>query len=124
MCFQFILEMINIDSLLNFLRKIIPKFRITSNKMCLPKIELELSKQNFAFKSAAIWNTVIDDIYDKCSPNDNNIMVPGTSGYSDLSAPISIIKLRLKALLFQIQSIKTPGHANEWMPNNFFDVKF
>ena len=98
--------------------------RITSNKMCLPKIELELSKQSFTFKSAAIWNTVIDDIYDKCSPNDDNIMVPGTSGYSDLSAPISIIKLRIKALLFQIQSIKTPGHANEWMPNNFFDIKF
>ena len=101
-----------------------PSPRISSNQMCLPKIELEISKQNFAYKGSAIWNSVIDDIYDKCEPNANNVMVPGSTGYSDLSAPISIMKIRLKALLFQTQSIKTPGQPNEWMPNNTFEIKF
>ena len=97
-----------------------PSYRNTSNTMLLPKHTLEMTKHNFAYNGSYMWNGLIGNVLDKCEPNKDNIMIPGSSKYSDLSTPITIIKNRLKDHLFNVQKIKTPGRPNEWMPNNFW----
>ena len=88
--------------------------------MILPRINLDNSKQNFVFSASLIWNSLIGKLLDKCTPNENGIMVPGSSTCSDLAAPISSIKGKLKDILFKAQKLVTPGRANEWMPDNSF----
>ena len=39
------------------------------------------------------------------SPNESYIMVPGSSGFFDLSAPISIIRSRVESILFEAQKL-------------------
>ena len=94
--------------------------RISNLLICLPKFNLEITRQNFVYSSSLIWNKTIKTVLDTCTPHVNNIMVPGSSSNSDLSASISIIKHRLKSLLFQAQGLQTPGRLNEWMPENFY----
>ena len=86
--------------------------------MCPPKFSLEISRQNFVYNASLIWNGIISQVLNKCDPYPNNIMVPGSSENSDLSASISFIKNRVKKHLFVSQSLQTPGRINEWMPNN------
>jgi hypothetical protein len=88
--------------------------------MRLPRVNLDISKQNFVFGGSLIWNRIIGDLLNKCLPNEYGIMVPGSSDCSDLAAPISIIKNRLKDNLFKVQRLETPGRSMEWMPNNNF----
>ena len=97
-----------------------PSPRNTNLLMCLPKINRDISKQNFTFSGSLIWNSVIGLVLNKCSPNDNGIMVPGSSKCSDISAPISIIKNKLKDTLLKTQKLETPGRAKEWLPDNNF----
>ena len=82
-------------------------------------------KQNFVLKSSSNWDALIDKIRDKCSPNLNGVMVPGSTAGSDLSASIAIVKNRLKCFLIEIQKqdpILQLGWSKsyEWYPDNFF----
>ena len=97
-----------------------PSPRNTNLLMCLPRINRDVSKQNFVFSGSLIWNSVIGLVLNKCSPNDNGIMVPGSSKCSDISAPISKIKNKLKDTLLKTQKLETPGRAKEWLPDNNF----
>ena len=54
-----------------------PSPRSSNFLMCLPRINLELSKQNFVFSGSLIWNTLIGKLLDKCFPNENGIMDNG-----------------------------------------------
>ena len=94
--------------------------RTTNFLLCLPRINLDLSKQNFLFNGSLIWNSLIGSLLNKSSPNENGIMVPGSSECSDISAPISFIKRKLKDILFKTQMLETPGRAKEWMSANNF----
>ena len=86
--------------------------------MILPRINLDISKQNFVFNGSFVWNNLISKLFDKCSPNEKGIMVPGSAECSDLSAPISSIKNKLKVILFETQKLVTPGRNMEWMSDN------
>ena len=88
--------------------------------MILPRVNLDISKENFAFSASLIWNGLVNKLLDKCFPNEIGIMIPGSSTCSDMSAPISTIKKRSKDILFKIQKAETPGRVNEWMPDNIF----
>ena len=56
---------------------------------------------------------------EKSDPNPNNIMIPGSSPNSDLSASISLVKKRLKKYLLGLQEVGVPTRPNEWLPFNF-----
>ena len=101
-----------------------PSYRSTSQTMLLPKYSLEITKHNFVYNGSYIWNGLIGNLLNKCIPNSDNVMVPGSSEVSDLSAPISIIKNRLKQHLFNTQQIKIPGRSTEWMPSNNWVPQF
>ena len=98
----------------------IPSPRTVNLLMCLPKINRDVSKHNFVFNGSLIWNSVIGLLLNKCSPNEDGIMVPGSSECSDMSASISIIKKKLKGMLFETQKLETMGRVNEWLPDNTF----
>ena len=94
--------------------------RSTSFLIRIPQFQLDLSKHNFVYIASTTWNSLIGKTIDKCKPNERNIMVPGSSGFSDLSAPISIIKSRVKSILFEAQKLTTPGREIEWFPYNMW----
>ena len=61
---------------------------------------------------------MIDKVLDPCIPLSDNIVIPGSSKYSDLSSPISVIKNRVKNTLFKAQQEEVPGCELEWLPAN------
>ena len=72
----------------------------------LPKAKIETVKYNFVFQALSIWNALIDKLLNKCLPNSDGIMVPGSVNGSDLSASIiAIIKNKLKDVLLYTQRI-------------------
>jgi len=97
-----------------------PSPRSTNLLMCLPRINLDTSKQNFIFRGSLIWNSLIGQLLDKCTPIENGLMVPGSSPSSDISASIALVKKRLKDLLFITQKYEVQGRVNEWLPSNTF----
>ena len=71
--------------------------------LILPRAILNKRKQNFFFQSATIWNKLLPCILMKCCAEDNGIVIPGSNINSDLSAPISFIKNKLKSSLLAQQ---------------------
>ena len=92
--------------------------RSTSNYLRIPLRSLELSKQNFVCNASSTWNSLIDKVLDSPLTNEKNIVIPGSAKFSDLSSPISVIKSRVKRLLFETQQLKPPGCKIEWLPIN------
>ena len=92
--------------------------RSTSYNICIPHFNLELSKNNFLCRASSTWNSLIDKVLDPCAPGENGIVIPGSGKYSDLSSSISVIKSRVKSILFQTQQEEEPGCELEWLPAN------
>ena len=91
-------------------------------RLLVPKVRLELFRQNFIFKSITIWNKLINIIFSKCKPNSKGIIIPGSAPHSDLSSSIVQVKKTLKCHLLSMQKlicINIPESSNEWIPTNF-----
>ena len=86
------------------------KFLPRSEKLILevPLVRLDVTKQNFAFKSTQIWNELSVKIFEKCHPLDNGLIIPGSAENSDLAASTSIVKKRLRSLLLSQQKQGDP----------------
>ena len=61
----------------------------------------------------------------ECRPNSNGIMIPGSANCSDLSAPISVIKKKLRYVLLLTQKLDSAHQlgwrkSDEWHIGNFF----
>ena len=93
-------------------------YRSSSQFLRIPMHNTDTAKRNFVYNASYFWNGIMKRIFEKCTPNENNIMIPGSSEFSDLSTPISIIKRKLKTILLETQKISIPGRPNEWMPHN------
>ena len=72
--------------------------------LLLPKVKLEKSKQNFLFSTSRLWNKLINSILERCEPEKNGIVIPGSKLNSDLSAALSVIKSKVKSFLLKEQS--------------------
>ena len=92
--------------------------RSSSQAIRIPKHNLELFKHNFVYNGSHLWNGIIKKVFEKCTPSENNIMIPGSNKFSDLSMPISIFKQKLKKILIETQKMSIPGRPKEWMPHN------
>ena len=77
----------------------------------VPRVKLNITKQNSVFKSTQIWNDISPEIFEKCSPNKIGLIIPGSSRNSDLSASTGIIKKRLKCHLLSSQKL---GNTLNW----------
>ena len=99
--------------------------RTANSLLLLPKINLEISRCNFLFRASILWNTLSVKLFNKCSPNDSGIVVPGSSLFSDITTPVSIIKRKLKALLIDTQKLSPVGcNDSEWSIDNFLHPSY
>ena len=72
--------------------------------LALPLVNLDISQNNFIFKSISVWNKLISVIFEKCLPRKDGLMIPGSSINSDMSASIGVVKNKLKQHLLHVQS--------------------
>ena len=79
-----------------------------------PIVALDISRNNFVFKSCHLWNKLINDILEKSMPDDKGIIIIGSSKNSDFCASIPFVQQKLKANLLNQQS---QGDI-EWLPEN------
>ena len=83
--------------------------------LLVPKVNLDISKNNFVFNACTIWNNFIGNILEKSLPLDmgkfKGTVVQGSSNNSDFCAAMSFIKNKLKSNLLDQQS---SGDTVEW----------
>ena len=86
------------------------KFLPRGEKLILevPLVRLDVTKQNFAFKSTLVWNDLSVKILEKCDALDNGLIIPGSAENSDLAASTSFVKGRLRNLLLSQQKLGDP----------------
>ena len=80
-----------------------------------PKVNLNVSKNNFVYNSSILWNSLIGNIFERSLPSENGIIVRGSSRNSDFCATIPFIKNKLKVTLLNQQE---SGDTMEWVPTN------
>ena len=90
---------ISISNLISFLPK------TDKLRLAVPRVKLNTTKQNFFFKSTQIWNDMSVEIFEKCSPSKNGIIIPGFSADSDLTASTDVIKNKSKHHLLSSQKL-------------------
>ena len=79
----------------------------------VPKVSLSISKNNFFFKAAQIWNNIVPNILQSPILDKRyNLVIPGSCENSDLTTPVSYIKSNTKTILFSIQS---KGEKQLWL---------
>ena len=92
-----------------------PGCRDANFLLLLPRVNLDISKNNFVFSASTIWNSLIGDMLEKSLPLDKGkfkgTVVQGSSENSDLCATVSFIKNKLKSHLLDQQS---SGDLVEW----------
>ena len=99
----------------------------SSNLLHIPLVKLDIAKHNFVFSASSLWNNLIDNIFTKLEPITistsstscrlpfNEIIIPGSSMNSDLSASIGYVKSKVRSLLQQLQC---KGDLNIWDNRN------
>ena len=65
-------------------------------KLHLPRVTLDISKNNFVFESCSLWNSLIGDILGRSIAGTNETIVRGSVLNSDLCAPVPFIKNKLR----------------------------
>ena len=80
-------------------------------KLIPPLVTSHKSMVNFVFKSSTLWNRLLPNILSKCKPEASGLIIPGSALNSDLSAPISFVKLKLKSALLASQR---KDHLSQW----------
>ena len=58
-----------------------------------------------------MWNKLSSVIFEKCMPQENGIVIPGSNRNSDIAASTSVIKSKLKLYLLASQKL---GNETEW----------
>ena len=79
--------------------------------LLLPRVNLDTSKHSFVFNSSKLWNKYKNLVFNKCTPLDNGILIPGSTSNSDLAASTSIVKCKFKSVLLASQK---SGDDTEW----------
>ena len=90
--------------------------RDTNFLLQLPKVYLNISRNNFVSKSSVLWNSLVSKVFEKCLPNESGMIIKGSVRDSDFCAPIQFVKNKLKGILLCHQK---SGDPIEWVPENF-----
>jgi len=85
-------------------------------KMSLPKVRLNISKNNYVFNSSALWNSLIGDVLEKDKPGDGGVIVRGSGENSDFCTTVPFVKHKLRNMLLCRQK---DGDPTMWKPLNF-----
>ena len=106
-----VFKMLKYQSPISLREKLILSHRNHSLNLILPRVKLDKTKKSFIFKSSITWNQMYPYILNKCEAEKSGIIIPGSALNSDLSAPISLVKFKLKSVLLARQ--KT-GDIIQW----------
>ena len=104
--------------------------RCTNMNLLVPRVNLDLAKNNFVFEASCIWNELIHVILSKCSPNESGIVVPGSMKNSDLTISIALAKNKLRDVLLNTQKIDPLkdllgwSETQDWHPENFLETHY
>ena len=60
----------------------------------IPKVRLDVSQQNFVYRSSEIWNSLIKHVFSICNVEESCIIIPGSTANSDLSASVAEAHIR------------------------------
>ena len=94
---------------------LIRKSSRTENLLLMPSVNLDISKQNFVFKSTQIWNKLTKILFINCLPHTSGIVIPGSTKYSDMTTPICVFKNKIKNHILYTQKL---GYAEIWAMEN------
>ena len=83
----------------------------------LPKFVLEISRNNFTFKSSSLWNALATKIFKKNIPGKDGIVIRGSVTNSDFCATVPFIKKKLRMILLKQQTL---GDETIWTTENAF----
>ena len=86
---------------------LVPSLRDSNLSLRIPKVRLDLSKNNFVFNACMLWNNFGNIVFSRIIPDANGIMVPGFSKNFDLAIPISVAKNRLSYFFGQSYLVPT-----------------
>ena len=90
--------------------------RDSSFLVYLPKVRLNISKNNYVFRSSELWNSLIGNVFEKSVADQDGLVIRGSARNSDFSATIPYIKQKLKSILLCRQN---SGDPTNWDPANF-----
>ena len=90
--------------------------RDSSYRVYLPKVKLNISKNNYVFRSSELWNSLISKVLEKNQADEDGLVIRGSVRNSDFCATIPFIKQKLKGILLCRQKL---GNQTDWCPPNF-----
>ena len=90
--------------------------------MKIPKFSKKRFCENFAFQGTKVWNSCIQKVLTNNCISVNDVVIPGSNFGSDLTTPISVVKRKLKEILFDVQELVVEGRELEWGPENAFPM--
>ena len=90
--------------------------RDSSCRVYLPKVKLNISKNNYVFRSSELWNSLISKVLEKNKADKDGLVIRGSARNSDFCATIPYIKQKLKGILLCRQKL---GNQTDWCPPNF-----
>ena len=92
--------------------------RKSERLMKIPNSSKKRFAENFAFQGSKIWNSCITKVLVNSCVTKNDVVIPGSTFGSDLTTPISVVKRKIKELLFDTQKVVVEGRELEWGPEN------
>ena len=61
----------------------------------IPKVRLEVSKQNVVFQATEIWDKMVKDVFQRSNTELSGLVIPGSTPNSDLSASVGYLKKQI-----------------------------
>ena len=110
-CYMETLKIMKLKCPVSLCNLLVPSLRDSNLSLRIPKVRLDLSKNNFVFNACMLWNNFENIVFSRIIPDANGIMVPGSSKNSDLAIPISVAKNRLRTFLLMTQK---QGNSIMW----------
>ena len=108
-----------------------PLFKLLNNSpseinmmLIIPKVKLDLAKNNFVFQASCIWNSLNKKVLNQyLLLNKDGVAIPGSTFGSDITTPITIIKRKLKDVLLETQNLNSL-ESDEWHPENYYEAHY
>ena len=96
-----------------------------SNMMLIiPKVKLDLEKNNFIFQASCIWNNMNKNVMNQLLlTNKDGVLIPGSTFGSDITTPITVIKRKLRDVLLDTQNSNSLN-SEDWYPENFYQPHY
>ena len=90
----------------------------------MPKIKLDLTKNNFVFQASCIWNSLNKKVFNQfLLLNKDGVAIPGSTFGSDITTPLAVIKRKLREIFLETQKLDSLK-SDEWYPENYYQAHY